>query len=113
MRLLREGKVKNIFELESGNLLMVFSDRVSAFDVKFDQRIPNKGKVLCRFADYWFNKLNVPNHFIGMRQNNAMEVRKLSMIPYEFIVRGTIMDPCWNDMLQTLISSPYLEAIYP
>lgn len=88
MRLLREGKVKNIFELESGNLLMVFSDRVSAFDIKFDQRIPNKGKVLCRFADYWFNKLNVPNHFIGMRQNNAMEVRKLSMIPYEFIVRG-------------------------
>ena len=50
MRLLREGKVKNIFELENGNLLMVFSDRVSAFDVKFDQRIPNKGKVLCKFA---------------------------------------------------------------
>ena len=88
MRLLREGKVKNIFELESGNLLLIFSDRVSAFDIKFDQRIPNKGKVLCKFAYFWFNNLNVPNHFIAMRQDNAIEVRKLSMIPYEFIVRG-------------------------
>ena len=88
MRLLREGKVKNIFELESGNLLLIFSDRVSAFDIKFDQRIPNKGKVLCKFAYFWFNNLKVPNHFIAMRQDNAIEVRKLSMIPYEFIVRG-------------------------
>lgn len=88
MRLLREGKVKNIFELESGNLLLIFSDRVSAFDIKFDQRIPNKGKVLCKFAYFWFNNLNVPNHFIAMRQDNAIEVRKLSIIPYEFIVRG-------------------------
>jgi phosphoribosylaminoimidazole-succinocarboxamide synthase len=88
MRLLREGKVKNIFELENGNLLLIFSDRVSAFDIKFDQRIPNKGKVLCKFAYFWFNNLNVPNHFIAMRQDNAIEVRKLSMIPYEFIVRG-------------------------
>jgi phosphoribosylaminoimidazole-succinocarboxamide synthase len=88
MRLLREGKVKNIFELENGNLLLIFSDRVSAFDIKFDQRIPNKGKVLCKFAYFWFNNLNVPNHFIAMRQDNAIEVSKLSMIPYEFIVRG-------------------------
>lgn len=88
MRLLREGKVKNIFELESGNLLLIFSDRVSAFDIKFDQRIPNKGKVLSKFAYFWFNNLNVPNHFIAVRQDNAIEVMKLSMIPYEFIVRG-------------------------
>ncbi|MGC1131663.1 MAG: phosphoribosylaminoimidazolesuccinocarboxamide synthase [Nitrososphaeraceae archaeon] len=108
MRLLREGKVKNIFELESGNLLMVFSDRVSAFDVKFDQRIPNKGKVLCRFADYWFNKLNVPNHFIGMRQNNAMEVRKLSMIPYEFIVRGYY----YGSMLERYASDSDFKSLF-
>jgi len=108
MRLLREGKVKNIFELESGNLLMVFSDRVSAFDVKFDQRIPNKGKVLCRFADYWFNKLNVPNHFIGMRQNNAMEVRKLSMIPYEFIVRGYY----YGSMLERYASDTDFKSLF-
>ncbi len=108
MRLLREGKVKNIFELESGNLLMVFSDRVSAFDIKFDQRIPNKGKVLCRFADYWFNKLNVPNHFIGMRQNNAMEVRKLSMIPYEFIVRGYY----YGSMLERYASDTDFKSLF-
>ena len=108
MRLLREGKVKNIFELESGNLLMEFSDRVSAFDIKFDQRIPNKGKVLCRFADYWFNKLNVPNHFIGMRQNNAMEVRKLSMIPYEFIVRGYY----YGSMLERYASDTDFKSLF-
>lgn len=108
MRLLREGKVKNIFELGSGNLLMVFSDRVSAFDIKFDQRIPNKGKVLCRFADYWFNKLNVPNHFIGMRQNNAMEVRKLSMIPYEFIVRGYY----YGSMLERYASETDFKSLF-
>ncbi len=88
MRLLREGKVKDIFQLENGNLLLKFSDRVSAFDLKFEQRIPNKGKVLCKFANFWFNKLDVPSHFIGLRKENAMEVRKLSMIPFEFIVRG-------------------------
>ncbi len=88
MRLLREGKVKNIFQLENGNLLLKFSDRVSAFDIKFDQKIPNKGKVLCRFANFWFGKLDVPNHFVGMKQADAMEVKRLSMIPYEFIVRG-------------------------
>ena len=108
MRLLREGKVKNIFELESGNLLMVFSDRVSAFDIKFDQRIPNKGKVLCRFADHWFNKLKVPNHFIGMRQNNAMEVRKLSMIPYEFIVRGYY----YGSMLERYASDTDFKSLF-
>lgn len=88
MRLLRMGKAKNIFQLGNGNLLMEFSDRVSAFDIKFDQIIPNKGKVLCKFANFWFGKLDVPSHFIGLRRENTMEVKRLSMIPYEFIVRG-------------------------
>ena len=88
MRLLRKGKVKDIFQLENGNLLLKFSDRVSAFDIKFDQQIPSKGKVLCKFAYFWFNKLDVPSHLIAIRQENAIEVKRLSMIPYEFIVRG-------------------------
>ena len=88
MHLLREGKVKDIYIQEDGNLLMVFSDRVSAFDIKFKQTIPKKGKVLCRFASFWFSKFDVPNHFIAIRDDNAMEVKRLSMIPYEFIVRG-------------------------
>ncbi|MGH9925415.1 MAG: phosphoribosylaminoimidazolesuccinocarboxamide synthase, partial [Nitrososphaeraceae archaeon] len=65
-------------------------------------------KVLCRFADYWFNKLNVPNHFIGMRQNNAMEVRKLSMIPYEFIVRGYY----YGSMLERYASDTDFKSLF-
>jgi phosphoribosylaminoimidazole-succinocarboxamide synthase len=108
MRLLREGKVKNIFQLENGNLLLKFSDRVSAFDIKFDQRIPNKGKVLCKFASFWFNKLDVPSHFIGMRQENAMEVRRLSMIPYEFIVRGYY----YGSMLERYTSDSDFKSLF-
>lgn len=108
MRLLREGKVKNIFQLENGNLLLKFSDRVSAFDIKFDQRIPNKGKVLCRFANFWFNKLDVPSHLIGMREENVMEVKKLSMIPYEFIVRGYY----YGSMLERYASGRDLKSLF-
>ena len=108
MRLLREGKVKNIFQLENGNLLLKFSDRVSAFDIKFDQRIPNKGKVLCRFANFWFNKLNVPSHLIGMREENVMEVKRLSMIPYEFIVRGYY----YGSMLERYATGSELKSLF-
>jgi phosphoribosylaminoimidazole-succinocarboxamide synthase len=108
MYLLREGKVKNIFQLENGNLLLIFSDRVSAFDIKFDQRIPNKGKVLCKFANFWFKKLDVPSHFIGMRQENAMEVKRLSMIPYEFIVRGYY----YGSMLERYTSDSDFKSLF-
>src|ERR687891_1284057 len=108
MRLLREGKVKNIFQLENGNLLLKFTDRVSAFDIKFDQRIPNKGKVLCKFAKFWFNTLHVPSHFIGMRQENAIEVKRLSMIPYEFIVRGYY----YGSMLERYVSTSDFRSLF-
>ena len=108
MRLLREGKVKNIFQLENGNLLLKFSDRVSAFDIKFDQRIPNKGNVLCRFANFWFNKLDVPSHLIGMREENVMEVKRLSMIPYEFIVRGYY----YGSMLERYATGSELKSLF-
>jgi phosphoribosylaminoimidazole-succinocarboxamide synthase len=108
MRLLREGKVKNIFQLENGNLLLKFSDRVSAFDIKFDQSIPNKGKVLCRFANFWFNKLDVPSHLIGMREENVMEVKRLSMIPYEFIVRGYY----YGSMLERYATGSELKSLF-
>ena len=50
MRLVRKGKVKDIYELDDGNILFHFSDRVSAFDVKMATPIPRKGEVLCRFG---------------------------------------------------------------
>lgn len=108
MRLVRKGKAKDIFELANGNLMLVFSDRISAFDVRFNQKVPNKGKVLCNFASYWFEKSNIASHFIRMRRNNAMEVKKLSMIPYEFIVRGYY----YGSMLERYSSAKGLKSLF-
>lgn len=108
MRLLREGKVKNIFQLENGNLLLKFTDRVSAFDIRFAEKIPNKGKVLCKFAKFWFDKLDAPSHFIRMREENAIEVKRLSMIPYEFIVRGYY----YGSMLERYVSSSDFRSLF-
>ena len=55
MKFLASGKVKDIYDLEDGNLLFLFSDRVSAYDVKFKEEIPKKGEILCKFAEFWFN----------------------------------------------------------
>ncbi|HXG07322.1 MAG TPA: phosphoribosylaminoimidazolesuccinocarboxamide synthase, partial [Nitrososphaera sp.] len=62
MRLLRRGKVKDIYELDSGEILFHFSDRVSAFDVMMATPIPRKGEVLCKFAAFWFDALQTPHH---------------------------------------------------
>jgi phosphoribosylaminoimidazole-succinocarboxamide synthase len=88
MRLLRSGKVKDIYELDSGNILFHFSDRISAFDVKMATPIPKKGEVLCRFAEFWFGTLDVPHHMLKVVDKDKMEVKKLQMIPLECVVRG-------------------------
>ena len=54
MKFLTSGKVKDVYDLEDGNLLFKFSNRVSAYDVKFIDEIPKKGEVLCKFAEFWF-----------------------------------------------------------
>ncbi len=88
MRLLRRGKVKDIYELDDGNILFQFSDRVSAFDIKMTTAIPKKGEVLCRFAEFWFKTLATPNHMIKVPEKDEMIVKKLQMIPIECVVRG-------------------------
>ena len=88
MKFLTSGKVKDVYELEDGKLLFKFSNRVSAYDVKFKDEIPKKGEVLCKFAEYWFTKLGVPNHFVGTRSDTEIVVRKLKMLPIECVVRG-------------------------
>ena len=88
MRLMRSGKVKDIYELDSGNILFHFSDRISAFDVKMATPIPKKGEVLCRFAEFWFGTLDVPHHMLKVVDKDKMEVKKLQMIPLECVVRG-------------------------
>ncbi|TLX81799.1 MAG: phosphoribosylaminoimidazolesuccinocarboxamide synthase [Thaumarchaeota archaeon] len=88
MKFLRSGKVKDIYELPDGNLLFHFSDRVSAFDVQFQDLIPRKGEVLCKFAEFWFNKLPVKNHYIRTESKDKIIVKKIQMIPIECVVRG-------------------------
>ena len=88
MKLVSRGKVKDIYEIDSKTIVFNFSNRVSAYDVKFRQDIPGKGNVLCKFAEYWFDKLDVPNHFIRRISDTEMVVKKLEMIPIEYIVRG-------------------------
>jgi len=88
MKFLTSGKVKDVYDLEDGNLLFKFSNRVSAYDVKFKDEIPKKGEVLCKFAEFWFEKLETPNHFVKTNSETEITVKKMNMFPIECIVRG-------------------------
>ncbi len=88
MKSLGSGKVKDIYDLEDGTLLFKFSDRVSAYDVKFNENIPKKGQVLCKFAEFWFNELQIPNHFVKRKSDTEIIVKKMEMLPIECVVRG-------------------------
>jgi phosphoribosylaminoimidazole-succinocarboxamide synthase len=88
MRLIRKGKVKDLYQLDNGNILFHFSDRVSAFDVSMATPIAKKGEVLCKFAEFWFDTLDTPHHMVRLVEKDKMEVKKLQMIPIECVVRG-------------------------
>ena len=88
MKFLTSGKVKDLYDVDESNILFKFSDRVSAYDVKFKQDIPRKGEVLCKFAEFWFNELSVPNHFIRRESDTEIVVKKMKMLPIECVVRG-------------------------
>ena len=88
MRLIRSGKVKDLYELDNGNILFHFSDRVSAFDVNMATPIARKGEVLCKFAEFWFDNLDTPHHMVRVVAKNKMEVKKLQIVPLECVVRG-------------------------
>ena len=89
MKFVGSGKVKDLYDLEDGTILFKFSDRVSAYDVKFQEDIPQKGNTLCSFAEFWFNKLDdIPNHFIKKQSDNEIIVKKMTMLPIECVVRG-------------------------
>jgi len=88
LKFLGSGKVKDIHDLEDGTLLFKFSDRVSAYDVKFNEDIPKKGEVLCKFAEFWFNELQTPNHFVKRKSDTEIIVKKMEMLPIECVVRG-------------------------
>jgi phosphoribosylaminoimidazole-succinocarboxamide synthase len=88
LKFLTSGKVKDLYNVDENTILFKFSDRVSAYDVKFNQDIPQKGEVLCKFAEFWFEKLDVANHFIRRESNTEIVVKKMKMLPIECVVRG-------------------------
>ncbi|MEV0791509.1 phosphoribosylaminoimidazolesuccinocarboxamide synthase [Kribbella sp. NPDC050459] len=90
---LHSGKVRDLYELESGDLLMVASDRMSAFDWILESVIPDKGKVLTAMSLWWFEQLDVPNHIISTDvpaevAGRAVVCEKLAIYPVECVARG-------------------------
>ena len=90
MRFLASGKVKDIYEDGASGLVFRFSDRISAYDVRFAERVPRKGEVLCGFAEHWFRSLGVPSHFVERASATEIRVRRMEMVPMECVVRGYV-----------------------
>jgi len=108
----RRGKVRDVYDLEDGTLLVVSSDRISAFDFVLPSLIPDKGKVLNQIAAFWFNKTRhlMPNHMIHEApetlerfepfrehlEQRSMLVRRMKALPIEAIVRGYLVGSGWK-----------------
>jgi len=97
------GKVREIYEVED-DLLMVASDRISAYDVILPDPIPDKGRVLTQMSIFWFGETTdiVPNHFLSEDvpeevAGRAIRVRKLQMYPVECVVRGYLSGSGWRE----------------
>ncbi len=105
------GKVRDMFDL-GDSLLIVTTDRLSAFDVVMANGIPYKGKVLNRISEFWFNFLGVPHHMIscdvdkmpaevrrhaGVLRDRAMLVKKANPFPVECVARGYLIGSGWKD----------------
>ncbi|MBN2017051.1 MAG: phosphoribosylaminoimidazolesuccinocarboxamide synthase [Candidatus Cloacimonetes bacterium] len=114
---LRQGKVRDIYDFDD-ELIIVASDRISAFDYVLLNTIPDKGKILNQIAAYWFNKTQslIPNHVISTQvkdfpeilrnvtddlEKRSMLVKKAEKFPVECIVRGYITGSGWKDYLKT------------
>ncbi|MGV6860482.1 MAG: phosphoribosylaminoimidazolesuccinocarboxamide synthase [Putridiphycobacter sp.] len=111
--LLMRGKVRDIYDIDEQHMLIVTTDRLSAFDVVLPEPIPHKGIVLTQVSNFWFEKLShiVPNHFshltlndlkLGHGEKELLEgrsviVKKLKPLPVEAIVRGYIIGSGWKD----------------
>src|SRR2546427_11027106 len=107
----KRGKVKDIYELDSEELLFVFSDRVSAYDVVLPSIIPRKGEVLCKLAAYWFEYLKTPNHMVRLIDAQRMVVRNLKMIPVECVVRGYLYGSLHERLVKGEISLPVTPVL--
>ncbi|KXX64514.1 phosphoribosylaminoimidazolesuccinocarboxamide synthase [Marichromatium gracile] len=115
--LLGRGKVRDIYAVGEDHLLVVTSDRLSAFDVVLPQPIPGKGEVLTRVSNFWFERTAdlIPNHLsdipveavitdpetLATLGDRAMVVRRLKPLPVEAIVRGYLIGSGWKDYRAT------------
>ena len=112
------GKVRELFEVDSDRLLLVATDRISAYDVILGQPIPDKGKVLTGLSSFWFAQMDevCPNHLISTSAldmpevpgtdgtdlaGRAMLCRRCEPMPVEFVVRGYLSGSGWRDYLST------------
>ena len=101
---LHSGKVRDLYQTPEGNLLMIASDRISAFDYVLSSKIPDKGKILTALSLWWFDQLTqiVPNHLISTDvpasvTGRAVIVEKLEMLPIECVVRGYLVGSGFRD----------------
>jgi phosphoribosylaminoimidazole-succinocarboxamide synthase len=110
--LLHQGKVRDIYDIDSQYMLIVATDRLSAFDVIFEQPIASKGKILTEIANFWFDKTKhiVQNHLTeikleevltakeaGTLSGRAIVVKKLKPLPVEAVVRGYLIGSGWKE----------------
>ena len=107
------GKVRDIYDIDAGHMLIVTTDRISAFDCILPDPIPGKGRVLTAVSNFWFARLAgiVPNQLTGLRladvipdaaecamlEGRAIVVKKLKALPVEAVVRGYLIGSGWKD----------------
>lgn len=111
----RRGKVRDIYDL-GDQLLMVSTDRISAFDWVLPTGIPDKGRVLTQMTAFWFRQLQIPHHLISLEldpsrlpqgtdlgplKGRSMVVRKCEVIPIECVVRGYLEGSGWREYQQS------------
>ena len=113
LNLIHRGKVRDVYALSERELLIVATDRLSAFDVVLPDPIPGKGEMLCQISNFWFAKTAhiVPNHLTGNRVASVLPVgtdvrlyekrsvvaRRLKAVPVEAIARGYLIGSGWKD----------------
>lgn len=116
LTLIHQGKVRDIYAIDDAIMLLVSTDRLSAFDVILPTGIANKGAILTQMANFWFEKLKhiVPNHLTGIAPESvvtndvdkaqlgsrAVVVKKLNALPIEAIVRGYLVGSGWKEYKQ-------------